>query len=313
VRAAILTEYGRTPQVGDFDEPAPTADGQEVAEVLAAGMNPVDISTASGTFYGGSPPLPSVVGREGVVRASSGRTVYIDHSVPPFGSFAERTLIEPDTAYGVPDDLDPALAVCFGIAGLAGWLSLEHRAGLREGETVIVLGSGGVVGQVAIQAARLLGAGRVVAVAREADRLQRASVLGADATVRIGDFDDLAQALREACDGGADVVVDPVWGDPAVAALDALKPFGRLVNLGQSAGATATVASARVRGQTLSILGHTNFAVPHEVRRAAYERMCGHALAGELRVEVERIPLDEAPLAWERQASSPGRKLVVVP
>jgi NADPH2:quinone reductase len=313
VRAAILTAYGEPPQVGDFDEPAPTADGQEVAQVLAAGMNPVDISTASGTFYGGSPPLPSVVGREAVVRTAAGRTAYIDHSIAPFGSFAERTLIEPGTSYAVPEDLDPALAVCFGIAGLAGWLAVGWRGGLQQGETVIVLGAGGVVGQVAIQAARLLGAARIVAVAREADRLEHATVLGADATVRIGDHDDLTAALKDASGGGADVVVDPIWGEPAKAALGACNPYGRVVNLGQSAGAEATLASAAIRGRPLSILGHTNFAVSHDVKREAYERMCAHALAGELRVEVDRIPLERATDAWTRQGSSPGVKLVVVP
>jgi NADPH2:quinone reductase len=312
MRAAILTEYGKTPQVGEFDDPTP-ADGKEVVDVLAAGMNPVDVAKSSGTFYGGNPPLPSVVGTEGIARLADGRTVYFDAPVAPYGAFAERTLIDPSVTYGVPDGLDPALAVVFGIAGLAGWLALQYRADLREGETVLVLGAGGVVGQIAVQAAKLLGAGRVVAAARSQERLDRAVQQGADATVQIGAVDDLAQAFREASGGGVDVVVDPVWGEPAVAALVAMNVRGRLVQLGQSAGADATVPSAAIRGKTLDVLGHTNFAVPVEDKRAAYETMAEHAVAGRLDVEVERVPLDGLPDVWERQTGSPGRKLVVLP
>ncbi|MEA2180648.1 MAG: hypothetical protein QOG77_3945, partial [Solirubrobacteraceae bacterium] len=143
MRAAILREYGQPPEIGDFDDPT-ASDGNEVVDVLAAGLNPVDILKASGHFYGGNPPLPSVTGTEGIGRLADGRKVYFDAPVSPYGSFSERTLIDPSATYDVPDGLDPALAVVFGIAGLAGWLALEHRARLQEGETVLVLGAGGV-------------------------------------------------------------------------------------------------------------------------------------------------------------------------
>jgi NADPH2:quinone reductase len=312
VRAAILTAYGQTPEIGDFDDPTP-ADGHQVVDVLAAGMNPVDVLKASGHFYGGNPPLPSVTGTEGIGRLDDGRVVYFDAPVSPYGSFAQRALIDAGATYDVPDGLDPALAVVFGIAGLAGWLALEHRARVREGESVLVLGAGGVVGQVAVQAAKLLGAGRVVAAARSAERLDRAVQQGADATVQIGAVDDLAEALRDAGGGGIDVVVDPVWGEPAVAALAAMNVRGRLVQIGQSAGAEATIPSALIRGKTLDVLGHTNFAIATDVKRRAYETMAAHAAAGRMEVEVERVALDELPGAWERQRSSPGVKLVVVP
>lgn len=312
MRAAILRQYGQPPEIGDFDDPA-ASDGAEVVDVLAAGLNPVDLLKSSGHFYGGNPPLPSVTGTEGIARLADGRIVYFDAPVVPFGSFAQRTLIDPAGTYGVPDGLDPALAVVLGISGLAAWLALDHRAQLREGETVLVLGAGGVVGQVAVQAAKLLGAGRVVAAARSEDRLARAIQQGADATVQIGAVDDLAEALREAGGGGVDVVVDPVWGDPAVAALGAMNVRGRLVQLGQSAGATADVPSALIRGKTIDVLGHTNFAVPVPDKRAAYETMAEHARAGRLAVEVQRLSLDELPDAWSRQTSSPGVKLVVEP
>lgn len=314
MRAAILHEYGQTPQCEEFPDPEVATEGQAVVEVLAGGLNPVDLSMASGSFYGGSPPLPSVVGREGVGRTSDGALVYFDTPVAPFGSFAERALIESGSIVPVPDGLDPALATCFGTAGLAAWLALEWRARVRAGETVLVLGVSGVVGQVAVQAARLLGAARVVGAARSREGLARASRLGADVTVRLDHHgDDLIKALHDACDGGPDVVIDPLWGEPGAAAIEAAAPRARIVQIGQSAGARASIASAAVRGRMLEIVGHTNLAAPADVRHAAYARMARHAAAGELTAEVERVALGDVARAWERQRSGPGRKLAIVP
>ena len=99
------------------------------------------------------------------------------------------------------DGADPALAAGLGIAGLAGWLPFAWRAPLEGGETVLVLGATGSVGLVAVQAAKLLGASRVVAAGRDANRLEKAAALGADATVRIGVGGDLVSAFREAVGG----------------------------------------------------------------------------------------------------------------
>jgi len=227
---------------------------------------------------------------------------------------AERSVIDPATAIPLPDGLDEGLALACGIAGLAGWLALEHRARLREGETVLVLGASGMVGQIAVQAARLQGAARVVGAARSEDGLELARAAGADATVRLGDdVEAMTAAIGEAAGGDLHVVVDPVWGPPALAALRAASTGARVVQLGQSAAAEVSLTSAIVRGKALALLGHTNFAVPADVRRAAYERLTAHAARGELAVEVERVGLDDVAAAWERQRSSPRRKLVVVP
>src|SRR4051812_25338011 len=159
MRAAILRWYGAPPELGDFDEPQ-AGDGTAVVDVVAAGLNPVDIRMASGRFYGGSPELPSVAGREGVGRTEDGGLVYFDAPVAPYGSFAERAAIRADAAIPIETEVDPALAVACGIAGLAAWLALEWRAQLREGETILVLGASGVVGAVALQGGPPPGAGR---------------------------------------------------------------------------------------------------------------------------------------------------------
>jgi NADPH2:quinone reductase len=88
---------------------------------------------------------------------------------------------------------------------------------------------------------------------------------------------------------------------------------GRVVQLGQSAGKEATLESGWIRTKLLSILGHTNFAAPADVRNDAYLRMVRHAAASELTVDYEQVPLEQVAEAWQRQESSPGRKLVLSP
>jgi NADPH2:quinone reductase len=163
-----------------------------------------------------------------------------------------------------------------------------------------------------VQAARLLGAARVVAAGRRRDGLERCLRVGADATVQLAGQDDLAEELAEACGGeGPNLIVDPLWGPPAVAALAAAAPKARLVQLGQSAGAQATVPSGIVRGKGLEILGYTNGKVPFDVVRDAYTRLVAHAAAGRLDVPLERVALDDAPSAWRRVAEGAEAKLVV--
>jgi NADPH:quinone reductase-like Zn-dependent oxidoreductase len=316
MRAAILREYDATPELGEFDEPA-AGGGTVVADVLAAGLNPVDIRKAAGVFpLAPKPPLPSVAGWEGVARLEDGARVYFVDPPPPHGALAERTLVDPSAAHPVPDGLDEGVAVALGIAGLAGWLALTWSAKLRAGESVLVLGATGTVGQVAMQGAKLLGASRVVAAGRNPDGLARAAELGADATVRLGEDGDLAERFKEAAGdaGGFDVIVDPLWGEPGVAAMEASKRFTRHVALGQSAGMHASVSVATVRNKPVTIVGHTNYAIPFEDQQAAYVEMCGHAAAGRLTADVDRVGLDDVASAWERlRAGSPGAKLVVVP
>src|SRR5215218_2600744 len=282
MRAAVLSDYGRPPEAGEFQDPAP-ADGSVVVEVSVAGINPVDLYTAAGRLPN-KPPLPSVAGREGIGRLD-GKRVYFDRPVSPFGSIAGRSLVERESLIEVPDGINDGLAVSFGIAGLAAWLGLEWRGGLHEGETVLVLGASSVVGQIAVQAARLLGAATIIAAARSEESLERSrEELGADAVVRL-DYDDaLAQRFREAAGGNLQLVADPIWGPAAVATLQALGEGGRLVQIGNSAGLETEVPARAIRTNIRSIIGHTNFAAPQGLKEAAFQAMCRHGAAGELRV-----------------------------
>jgi NADPH2:quinone reductase len=305
VRAAQIRELGMPPEPVEIE-------GDGAIEILAVALNPLDLAVAAGRFYGGHPPLPYVPGCEAVGRHDGERLYLFGEGRGTFddGFLVERTDFPPELAAPVPDGLDDTAAAAVGVAGIAGWLPVSRRAPVREGDCVLVLGATGTVGSVAVQAARLLGAERVVAAGRDPARLERALELGADATVSLEGEEDLPERLRQACGGeGPTLVVDPLWGEAVRAAAQAAAPGARIVHVGQSAGPEATLASAVVRGKQLSILGHSNFALSPDERRQAYTEVAEHVAAGRITIDVEIFPLDDVAEAWAAQGG--GAKAVV--
>jgi NADPH:quinone reductase-like Zn-dependent oxidoreductase len=227
------------------------------------------------------------------------------------GTLAELATVVEEEVLELPEGVSDELAAACGTAGVAGWLPVVWRAQVGPGDRVLVLGGTGTVGLAAVQAARLQGAERIVAAGRRPEGLEEARALGAHAVVRL-DEPDLAEALKEAAGGdGPTVVIDPLWGEPFVAATEAAAPGARFVQIGQSAGPAATLASGVVRGKQLEIYGYSNFVVPAETRRGAYTELVSHAARGEVSFPVETYPLERVSEAWERQAGGPGAKLVV--
>lgn len=311
MKAAVLHEYGATPRFGDFEEPQPAA-GAVVIDVAAAAIHHLDLHKATGTFYMGPPPLPSVVGTDGVGRLADGRRVYFDQIVQPFGSMAEQALARDDALFDVPEDLDDAVAAALGNTALGAWLALSWRSDLEPGETVLVLGATGAVGGIAVQAAKLLGAGRVVAAARASDRLTATLDRGADAIVDL-DGDDLPAAIREAAGGEVDVTIDALWGEPAMAAMQAASRHARHVQVGQVAGLDITLRAPAIRSVSLDVRGFSVAHPPDEVKREGHRRLVDHVRRGDIIVDVERVPLAEVAGAWERQRrSAGGAKLVLM-
>jgi NADPH:quinone reductase-like Zn-dependent oxidoreductase len=145
--------------------------------------------------------------------------------------------------------------------------------------------------------------------------LTRACELGAAEAVPLyadDDVDALADRLQAAADGPVDLVLDPVFGIPAAAALRVLRPGGRLVNLGSSAGPTAPIESAVLRGGSKQIVGYTNNSLSVAERALSLAVVAGHAAAGRLTVDHEVAPFDTVADAWARQAAGQARGRIVL-
>jgi len=320
MKAAVLRELGKAPRFEELAEP--TAGQDEVlVRVRAASLKAVDKQLASGSHYASPRELPVVCGTDGVGELEDGTRIFFGGPRRPYGAMGERTVVPKAYCFAVPATLDDATAAALPNPGVSAWLSLTHRAKLASGEIVLILGATGVTGQLATQIAKLLGAKRVIAAGRNQQVLSRLLEFGADATIQIGQPVDALKDnfAREASEAGFDVVIDYLWGGPTEALLAAItKPeFAlvtretRLVQAGESAGATISLSAAVLRSTALTILGTAG--IPsREILTNAMEQVLSRAARGELRIETERVALAAIERAWERPGES-GRRIVVVP
>lgn len=320
MRAAVIDRLGRVPAYREI--PRPTASPtQALVQVSAAALNPVDLKIASGSFYRGPPPVPYVPGSEGVGTVMGGPGQLMGKRVRfqvlggSGGALAEWAVVDPATCLILPHQLSSSTGAALGVAGMAAWISLVDKVRLQQGEKVLILGATGPVGQVGVQIAKLLGAGRIVAAGRDPQLLAKTLDLGADAVVAIAgqSLAELRDEFMAAARGPLEVIFDPLWGNPLQAAVGATGPSARIVHLGDSAGSEATLNSGIVRGRQLTIMGHSNPSTSWEIRARAFHELAAHAADGRIRIEVEELPLAEIATAWQRQASSPHVKLVLRP
>src|SRR6266850_7199995 len=319
MKAAVLRTLGKPPRFEEFPDPKPSP-GEVIIHVKAASLKNIDKMMASGTHYDSHRELPVVCGSDGVGILDDGTRVFCGGSRPPYGMMAERTVVSRSWCLPIPDGVDDVTAAALPNPALSSWLSLVWRAELKRGETVLILGATGVAGKLAVQIAKHLGAGRVVAAGRSEHVLSTLHELGADSTIRLDKPDEelIAAFRREAGEKRFDVIIDSLWGHPTEALLKAItgKEFAigesetRLVEVGESAGSTITLAAAVLRSTALTILG-TGGMPSWDILTDAFQQVMNSVARGTLRIETERVPLAEIEDAWERDAHA--HRLVVIP
>jgi NADPH2:quinone reductase len=313
MQAAVVNVLGQPPQYQAFPEPV-AAEGEALIQVRAAGLHPIVKALASGSHYAGGTEVPMVPGVDGVGTLGDGSRVYFTFARKPWGSMCELTVCPRSKCLPVPDGVDDALAAALPNPGMSAWLSLKERARVAPRETVLILGATGVAGQLAIQVARYLGAGRVIGAGRNVDAIAKD---GVDAIIPLGQPEDaVREALAAEAVRGIDVVIDYLWGRPTELLLEALaRGFRsnatrstRLVEVGESAGKTINLPGATLRSIDLKLMGSGFGSVPLDQVLAAIPTLFSLAAAGTLKIDVERVPLSEVESAWGRVEK--GRRIV---
>lgn len=302
MRAAVIHERNAPPVVEEFPEPQ-ALDGSTLIDVDTAGLGGWDVLGA----YRLGVSYPCVIRGEGVGRAEDGRRVYFgERSVQPFGAWAERTLVPSEEVWDIPDHIDDRTAISMGIAATGAIVPLEY-AKIQPGEKVLVLGATGTLGLIALQLAKHMGAGRVVGAARSEHALQGLKSRGfADEVVRLGGDNDSA-ALKDAADGGFDVVLDLVCGQPLLSSLKATNWGARIMTIGTGAGRKIELDIADLLFRNLSCIG-TGQRPPAD-RRQIWERLLGIAKERDIQVDYADYTLDQAAQAWNDQVAGPHAKI----
>jgi NADPH:quinone reductase-like Zn-dependent oxidoreductase len=316
MKAAVIDRLGAAPHTLALPDPASAVGTHVVVRVEAAALNAIDLHIAAGHHRAGPPRLPYVPGVEAVGTIATGpeqglrvRAATPAGLVPGAnGGMAEFLLTDRAMCVPVPDGLDSVAAAAIGVVGTSADLSLR-KTGLQAGESVLVLGATGPLGTAVIQLARLAGAERIIAAGRSLGRLEQ--VPAADGVAVLGDG-PLSEQLVS-LGGPVDLVVDSVWGPWAGPALACLKPGGRYLNVGAAAGDAAAFRVEWLRAAQLTLIGFSAAREEPENVLASYQRVADLAMTGSLVLPTDTYLLEDATQAWQAQASSPGKKIVVTP
>ena len=319
MRAFQILQTGTTPELVSCPVPDPRA-GELRLKIEACGLNFGDLLMIKGT-YQERPPLPFTLGMEpaGVVDAiGDGVTgfrigdrvaVYHGHS-----GLAEYGCFPAENCNRLPDNMTTTTGAGFLVAYGTSHLALDHRARLKPGETLLVLGAAGGVGLTAVEIGKRMGA-TVIACARGKDKLSIAQKAGADHLID-SETDDLREVVKSL--GGADVVYDPVGGDLFKAALRACKPEARIIPLGFASGQVPQIPANILLVKNIEVIGYywggyLKFAP--KLLHDSLDSLLDWYAAGELHPHISHtLPLERANEALEllRARKSTGKVVVTI-
>jgi NADPH:quinone reductase-like Zn-dependent oxidoreductase len=323
MKAAVVLQAGKSPVFADFEAPI-RQPGHELITVSAAALTHFTKSRASGTHYSAGGSFPAVAGSDGVGVTEEGRRVYFILPSAPFGAMAEVTLVREGFCIPVPDDLDDVTAAALANPGMSAWAALVNRARIEQGDTVLINGATGIAGRLAVQLAKYLGAGKVIATARDATALASLKALGADVVLPFqldgSDADGVARfqtSLEAQFKDGIDVVVDYLWGTSAqtiivaiAKAVDDARPV-RFVQVGSSSGGDITLPGAALRSSAIMLMGSGIKSVPLPDLLAAVGHVFAAAAPANLQIATRAVPLSDVQRAWNDSVTK--ERIVVVP
>ena len=303
MKAAVVNEFGKAPEYGEFREPEP-AEGEVLVTMRAAAVSNLVRLVAAGKHYSSAATPPMVAGFDGVGELPDGAIVYVPGVRSPWGTLAERAAVPIAAVRPVPDGLDPAQAATVVNAAFASWLPLTRILEPGATPTVLVIGATGASGSVAVSVAKHLGARRVIAVGREGDALRRTADRGADEVIPLDT--NLGSELARVGTDGVDVVLDFLWGDTANTAIPALarsapNPQHRIdwVNLGALDGVNVPLDSTLLRMADLHVWGSGAGAYSTERRRDLADAALDLAARGIIQVDIERHALADIASTWD--------------
>jgi NADPH:quinone reductase-like Zn-dependent oxidoreductase len=316
MRAAVVRDFTAPPRYEEIEIPPPASENEVWVDVLAAGLHPRVRAGAAGSHYADERVLPMIPGVDAVGRLADGSLVYCVVHDTPFGTMAERVVADRRRCAPLPAGTDAAAIAAAMNPAMSSWIALRLRAPIRPGQSVFVLGATGNAGQMAIQIARLLGAGRVVGAGRDLGRLESS---GADEVIALGGDRASVDAHIAKAASEADIVIDYLWGEPAAHAMVALltgrrdraKPID-WVQIGSVAGPTMSLPSAALRSTNIRVMGSGQGSVSLAHIVAELPRIADAIATGAITVNALRVPLSDVEMAWTAPLVS-GQRAVLVP
>jgi len=317
MHAAVVRSFDRPPRYEEFATPEP-GPNEILVEVLAAGLHPRVRSGANNSHYTSGGELPMIPGIDGVGRRRDGQLVFFVAGDSPFGTMAEYAVVDERRCVEVPAGLDPVVAAAAMNPAMSSWVALHRRVDFEPGQRVLVLGATGNAGQMAVQVAKRLGAGEVVAAGRDAQRLEGLSSVGADTIISLsGAADDVERRLAAAAE--VDVVIDYLWGPPAEQAMTAMLTQRAdrsralsWIQIGAVAGSSINLPSQLLRSANFTVLGSGQGSVTTAGYLAEFPALLTELGSDRLTVSARAVPLADVEAAWTTPTTG-AERIVLTP
>lgn len=318
MKAAVVTAEGKTPVYGDFDMPIAKA-GEDLISVRACALSQFSKSRASGTHYSSGGEFPAVAGSDGVGITQDGRRVYFVLPEAPFGALAEICPVSSNQCVELPESLDEIRAAAIANPGMSAWAALVERAHLVTGETVLVNGATGTAGRLAVQLAKYLGAGKVIATGRNEEELEEVKKLGADIVIPFtlgmlhpSGTKDYENALRRVFASGVNVVIDYLWGESAKTVIVAIAKTVddgtpvRFVHVGgASREESIELPGTALRSSAIMLMGSGVKSVRLSVLLQAIRSVFEAVQPAGLKIATTVVPLSDVEEVWDKAAGKP--------
>lgn len=322
MKAAVMFQPGELPRYADFPEPTPQNSDEVVLTMRAAALKHLDKSRASGTHYStaGEASRATVIGGDGIGLLPNGQRVY---TVGGDGMLAEKAVADKNRLVPVPADLDDVTAAALPNAVIGSAMGLRFRAKLQKGETVLINGATGFTGKMAVQVAKYLGAGHIIATGRNEQTLQELRALGADELVSLQQDDAALAEQVKAIHARTplDVIIDYLWGHSAELLLSCLKGNGmfthktRFVSIGSVTGDLLQLSAENLRSVDLQLsgsgLGSWTRGEVRELLHDILPRAFKLAANGKLVVDTRSVKLADIEQLYALDVPD-GKRLVVV-
>ena len=319
MNAAVVTSFAEPPHYQRFEVPRPRSAEEVLVDVLAVGLHPRVRSGAAGAHYTSTGTLPMIPGIDAVGQRPDGSRVYFVAADDVTGTMADRALADPRRSMALPGNADVAKTAAAMNPAMSSWVALRRRVQLERGNSVLILGATGNAGAMAVQVAKLLGAGRVVGAGRDPGRLQALTSVGADDIVQLTDDSEATGKALAAAAADINIVIDYLWGEPAqqaiMALLTARSDRGRALNwiqIGAVAGPTIELPSVALRSANLRLQGSGQGAVGPADYLAEMPSLIDAISNGAIAVKANTMPLADVEEAWTRE-EAPGERTVLVP
>ena len=323
MKAIQVTQFGGPEKLVYTDvEDVTAGKGEVCVRLYAAGVNPSDTYTVTGTYAFCIPQLPYTPGidgagiveaiGEGVTNVTVGDRVFIASlkGGSSTGTFAQKVVCNQTSVHPLPEYVSFEQGAALGVPAMTAYRALFQRACLKPGQTVLIHGASGGVGLQAVQMAKSHGA-KVIGTASKSEGKKMVQQAGADMVIDHVTEETIEDVLALTDGNGPDVIIEFLANMNLETDLKLIAPFGKIVIIGNRGSIEINPRLAMQK--ECDILATALWNAPQDEYEQSIHGVIGMLTSGALRPIIgTTLPLQQAPEGFEQLAKGIGNGKMIL-